>query len=707
MKHLKNKTKSILSLCIVVILILGFCQTTFAASPLEVYALDTVAGVSTRIQTSKTTPNSAIDFELKKPDGKIIKFDGMSNANGVAYGQISDYHTRKAGDYYVRAKLNSMDDFSGFSSFEVFPSSVSTSVSKLYPANQMVHVGKDTALISVKLVDDYANPIKGHMVKLLSSDNESDIEYYSSNITNAEGLIVFRVRSDVKGPVTYTAYDVSADTIISDRAKIGFYDGSNLDFEYAASGAPSGIASGLKFEDIPEEIGTGEIINFTLTAVDDDEAVVNDYLGTVRFSVLSDNESYVTLPEDYEFNESDLGSHTFSLTLSFLQPGEYQIEARDLDDPSIFGEYTFTVEDLFPEGSSRESEIEIENPVSGTYSNNIVVISGLAPASSELNIYDNEVKLDTVVVDGDGEFLYTSPALVDGEHALYLTIEDSEGTIIDESDIVNFIIDTSAPEITEISFEPEGDIESGEEITITLTIPDDLSQAAMIFNDSIYDLTRDSDGFYKATFSAPSEPGEYSFDFILLDELGNESRFSSEATINVIEKQVVEPEIGAVANLTATPDDEKIILNWAEPVIHENPISNYRIYFGLDPESLNNVVDTFTNDTTWYIPNLVNGDEYYFAVIAVDELGFQGKELSNVVKGIPAPPVVETTPPEVEAGIAGSEELMEMDEDKSESGPGVTLLLIFSVIAGYIYSNYSRFVLMKEKVKNSVSKLVR
>jgi hypothetical protein len=53
----------------------------------------------------------------------------------------------------------------------------------------------------------------------------------------------------------------------------------------------------------------------------------------------------------------------------------------------------------------------------------------------------------------------------------------------------------------------------------------------------------------------------------------------------------------------------------------------YRVYYGLSPNELVEAVDTFTSEPSWYVYNLVNGSEYYFAVVAVDSKGISVKTL--------------------------------------------------------------------------------
>jgi hypothetical protein len=121
---------------------------------------------------------------------------------------------------------------------------------------------------------------------------------------------------------------------------------------------------------------------------------------------------------------------------------------------------------------------------------------------------------------------------------------------------------------------------------------------------------------------------------------------------------------------------------------------NYRVYYGLSPNQLTEAVDTFTASTTWYLPNLKNEVEYYFAVIAVDSAGNVSELFSNIVSTVPGPDVVDAVSPEVAMGSAGSEALEDMERDPSEAGPEITWLVLFSLMGGMFYV----FMGKKEKV---------
>jgi len=658
--------------------------------PLEAYGLDTIAGYSTYLRTSKTVGNASIVFEVTNPDGETTQLSAISNSEGVAQTELSDYYTRKAGNYSVSAKLENNVFYGNLNSFTVYPGELSQTVSTLSPGEQIVRSYLDQSQITVKLSDDYENPIEGHLVKLISS-SDMDVIESDSDFTDSSGEIVFNVSSESVGTVSYSAYDVTADEVLLSRAKVVYFDSNDYIFvndvpegyQFAATGNSSSAVDSFEFEDVPSSIGVGESITFDLSAKDAFDQVVTGYDGTVRFSVVSDNSFYANLPEDYIFTVQDLGSHTFSLAMSFQQAGTYSIEARDMDSVDVYGEYDFVVTD---EGSGQSGGVNISNPVSGTYSNNIQVISGTATAGSALKIFDNDIEIASLVADAFGAFSYTTGALSDGAHDFYVATVNEVGTITGTSETVSVMIDTSGPQVSQVVLEPSSAVDPGAIVTVKLYTPDDLSQAAILFQGNIYETVKSADGYYQGSFAAPIEFGEYPVDFVVVDQLGNESNLENQAVVSVGLLPAGDVVLGDVSGLTADSSDRRVTLEWDPVLSSTNDIANYRVYYGLSPNQLTEAVDTFTASTTWYVPNLKNEVEYYFAVIAVDSAGDVSEHFSNIVSTVPGPDVVDVVSPEVTMGTAGSEALEDMERDPSEAGPEIMWLVLCSLMGGAFYT---------------------
>ncbi|MFA7685412.1 MAG: Ig-like domain-containing protein [Candidatus Gracilibacteria bacterium] len=693
-------TKFWRTLLVLMVVIVGLFSATslainYSTVDVTVAGMDTVAGSPTVLTSSQTYPNTQVIFEVGKPDGSAIDVAGVTDASGVARVMFPGENTKMAGIYSVKAKVANNAISDKHSSFSVLAAPISKTVSNIAPADQVVRSADEKASVTVTLVDDYNNPISGHNVRLISSAATDEMISSYPNVTDTNGQIVFTVDSNQSGAVVYTAYDVTADFIINGKARVAYFDDANYvltsnipsNYAFGSSGNGSGVADHLSFEEIPMIINPGQNVSFKTTAYDAAEQVVVNYAGTVHFSVESGNASYVTLPTDYIFTPEDLGSHTFSVALGFQQPGSYQLRVQDTANPSVYGQFIFIVGSGAPASGGT---VTIASPISGTYSNNVQVITGTATPGSKLKVFDNNIELTALVADISGLFSYTTATLVDGLHKFSVAEVNEVGTILSTSAVVEVNVDTSGVGVSSVVMEPSNIVDAGSSVTIKLYVTGKLSKASLILADNIYELTADPQGFYAGQVPAPTEFGDYPLSFVLKDELGNESKVDNQATLTVKGQLTVLEVVGDVSGLIATPEDKRVILNWTPVTDSTNPIKNYRVYVGSSPTELTTAIDTFTNATTWYVPNIENGTEYYFAVVAVDAKGNASAHFSNIVTATPNPLVVEVPDLDIELGVGGADDLGEMEEDASKSGPEVLWLILVSAIGGICYSETAR-----------------
>lgn len=568
-------------------------------------------------------------------------------------------------------------------------SEVSASNSKIDPAQFMARTGSEKVQINVKLLDTYSNPVPGHLVKLISSSGNDVISLRSNNnFTDYNGEIAFDVIGKKNGIVSYSAYDASADVILDSKSRILYFDSTDSIYKTTFAGNSSGPVDHLKFEDVPLSIAPGESVTFKLTAVDDDDQNVINYLGMVRFTVTGADANSVDVPQDYEFTAEDLGSHLFSLALTFQKPGSYKIKATDLETEEVFGEQAFVVVNSGNQPSEQNGSLFISSPSSGTVSNNVQVISGSAPSGARIKIFDNDVPIATLSVDNAGRFSYTTGALAEGQHKIYVAQVNEIDTIVQTSPIVNLNIDLQAPEIGKVELEPKGAVDPATTVKVKLFVSETLSRARLNFGNNVFDMTKNAAGYYEASVVAPIEFGEYNLGFTLTDELGNDASFKDQAklAVGVMGSKDVKPP--AVTNLVATPGPNKVTLNW--DYNSSSSIKSYRVYYGTSPNQLVDAVDTLTNADTWYIPNLENGVTYYFAVTPIDSKGNTSSSFDQIVLATPSSSVIQTPPVDVMNGTAGKDALDDLDRDASESGPEVIWLIPVSALAGMFYRRFRR-----------------
>lgn len=663
-----------------------------APSTVAAYGMDTIAGYSTTLRTSQTAPNAKVFFEVVDPRGETLRIPAYANSNGIARAELQEFYTEAAGTYEVRVVQSEVSN-SQSNYFEVFAGNTSPKISSVSPEYQVVE-GNAPGSVAVALQDNYGNPVAGHIVQLVASDSCAKSKSVDGlGVTNENGEIFFEVSSDCSSAVTYIAYDTTADVVLNERAEVAYFDSAEQVFAKEAPGAyyhaslgnSSGPIDHFEFEEVPQEVYLGDEITMTVSAYDVLDQAVTDYDGEIRFSVTSNTNTPVTLPADYTFVPEDLGSHAFSLAFIFHEIGSYVLEVRDIADTSVYGEFLI---DVFakPGGSVEASGITISSPIDGgVYSNNVQIISGTAEAGIDLLIFDNDVAIAETTADISGNFSFSTDPLEDGEHVIYIASVNEVGTIIDTSDSVSFSVDTSGPTEVEVFVEPE-EIEPYGTATVKLYSDEQLDHATVIFEGGISPMIENIDGSYEATISAPGTAGQYSVNFVLVDELGNEMSIEDEIFLKVkAPMEAVTEQVGDVYGVIAEPFDRKVVLNWVAPS-SVNSIKNYRIYYGISSLELSNVVDTFTDATTWYIPNLQNDVTYYFAVTALDSLGNESAHLSEIVSATPFSTFVAEVDPCVTNGVCGSEALEDLEEDVSNSGPEMWWLLVLSVLGGGCYS---------------------
>ncbi len=121
---------------------------------------------------------------------------------------------------------------------------------------------------------------------------------------------------------------------------------------------------------------------------------------------------------------------------------------------------------------------------------------------------------------------------------------------------------------------------------------------------------------------------------VSISENGDATVVEEEITDQPEETETGNQPPSQVFGLIAYGTDKRVTLVW-EAAIDDVLVNKYKIYYGEDPLNLNNVVETRDASTTWYVPELENGKEYYFAVSAVDDAGVESLFTSELVSAIP------------------------------------------------------------------------
>jgi hypothetical protein len=711
---------------------------------LTAYGVDTIAGYSSLLQTTKTYPNMDVILSVKKPDGSKVLIPAKTDASGVAKIDLYDYHTRRAGTYFVSANFKNSTEAGQVTTFTVYPDEVSSDNSSITASRSIAKTdGKDQVYLSVGLRDQYGNPFVGHVVNVISSRSGDTITAPATNsVTDQNGTVTFTVSASDTGVSIYSAVDVTSGVILSGRAQIAFMSSSSSmvdaggglgSFIPVAEAATAGSLHHFTFSDIPSSIVPNNNVNFRVTAQDLNNLTVDNYTGTVHFSAEGSNSSNVNLPEDYTFKAEDLGTHLFSLGLSFTTNGTYKIDVTDTANTLMKGVQTVVVGT--GGGGTEEStgtKPSITTPSAGSYSNATQTISGNAPSGKTINIFDNSEQIGSVQANSGGVFTFQTSPLSDGKHKIYVVSLAADKSVDGTSDTVEITIDTNPPTVDQIDVTPSSGITPGTVLSVKVMSEENIKQAAVVFNTEIVELTADltQTGVYTASLQAPAAPGDYPIDVTLVDQLDNEATYKAKATVTVSasggsvstqqtqisstqetqptstetqQTEVILPENlppTQVFGVVAYGSDKRVTLVW-EAATDSGSIDHYRINYGVDPASLDKTVDTKDASVTWYIPGLENGKEYYFAVAAVDDTGLESTTKSDLVSAIPFTLEVTTalpaTPTVPLATTGGTPLLHGASVEQMPPNPGSGPELLWLVVGSGVFSGFSRKVFRKSR----------
>lgn len=672
-------TKQNFSLGIISILALLSSQPAFAAvQTVQAYGSDTVAGYETIIKSEKVLPWQEVTFTVTKPDGTAVTLNANSGNDGMAKINLSDYHTRKAGRYNVQAFLGTTagTDPGVSHSFQVFADKVSPEQSQALIDKTVVQPGNnDFSTLNVKLTDSYGNPVENHLVQVFSSRSfDKVVNFSSTGLTDVHGNAYFHVSSPTKGISEYTMFDATSGTMLTQHLSVAYVEsaqfmadvGGEFPFFIDTAKAAAGTLHHFDISGLPDSILPNQNVSFTVTAQDDTNQTVQAYTGKVHFSTEGSGGSNVALPEDYTFKAEDLGIHQFSLGLSFKAAGSYKIVVTDLSNTLIKGTKDVTVGGGGTTQQPGNANITLDSPIAGTYSQKVQTVTGKAQSGLTVKIYDNQQEIGSIQAASDGKYTFQTSPLSDGPHSVYAVMYDNTQTAKGTSSTVLFSIDTTPPKVDEITLNPTQGIQPGTPINVKVVSEENLSQAAVVFNGDIIQLnpSLENAGTYVGTVQAPSTPGVYPIDVLLVDQLSNEGSYKGKAQVTVsneggsivtqqsteqttqqIPDQTQQDVIPPVAPTNTPPSkvsgvltyagNKKITLVWNAATDTETFVKHYRIYYGNDARNLDSFVDTKDAGTTWYVPNLENGKEYYFAISAFDSDGMEGTVLSEVVSGIP------------------------------------------------------------------------
>jgi len=621
-------------------------ESVIQTETISIEADDTVAGLGTDVVIRGLTEQAIL--LVFPPVGAALEQNVRANEDRV---HLAGKELDMAGVYALALERNGVQ-LEGSAEFEVLPDQLDVSNAALQAtSDSFMADGQDEIVVRVILRDRYGNPITERPVSLISSRATDAIEARTPH-TDESGEQQFTIRTYEPGSIIVRAVDlISGKTISSElplqalspsqsmggsaqRTMYGSADRSQTAPQYntRSNGITGRSLYGqvISFDvvdrfiiDVPADTQVNLDENLTLTAIDRDGRVVEDYTGIVE--LLSTDQNAI-LPSfgEVQFRGADLGRKTLVLGLRFATPGEHIIYAKDTRDQSITGEAVINV--IGDIATIPEQNIEIISPEKDTMVNSRdIVIEGKAPPYVNLIITGGTEDVYGES-DADGYFAI-SVSLHPDQMDHTLRVRDEGGR--HDSGNLRLKLDIEPPEILMFKITPERSVEGGD-VLVTARVQDNsgiIGNITVTVNEEEHTLTPASEsGSYQVLF-VTNERGTYQPRLRVSDSAGNISEMLGEL-------EVGSKSLPIVQNLQATAQPNAINLEWDELEVMEGeePIDGYRLYVG---ESEADFPFTFeTVEPLAEVGGLKPGTRYFFAVTAFrDEQESESK--SGVVSATP------------------------------------------------------------------------
>jgi len=639
-----NTHKPILSVLLIGALTLSpltpLLQTQVAAAQSGATLLveDSIAGVGTQadVHGADGTDGTLV---VQSPDG-VKKSVNLQLQGGAGSTVIPGSLTRTAGTYRISFLQDGVTVAN--TTAAVLPESMDPVSSTIQADTRHIdNDGRDEATVEVQLTDAYGNVLPGRPVTLISSRPGDGIVPLSHETDN-DGIQSFSVSTTEEGTVALRALDLLSGNLLAASLEIdagGYAVGNDDRYVGATSGGARMYYAqvGTNFDVIdhfeisaPATLEAGvEAPKITVSAVDRNGNVVEDYVGTVLFSSTDPD---ATLPNfgKYTFKERDLGVKQFPLVLKFRKGGTQTLRVEDQNDRTIKGET-----DIDVNGSSSSlgtRNIVITSHKDGdTVSTTQITLQGTAPAFSNLIVMGGTSDV-TGASDETGHFSI-AVTLSDAQRDFTIRVRDDAGR--SDSGPLHLILDKDAPEIQDIVFSPDQP-QAGDKILVTVTSEPKLKSLTMnLGTDNAQDIAlkeTGTTGSYQAVFSV-ADADAYQPTFSAVDNAGNRTDLRAMLTVGVHSLPIVQ-------NVTAEPRLNAVALEWDAL---DAKIDGYRVYVGDKPDNFLYTLDTQSLATKATVAGLTPGHTYYFAVTAVNADG-ESKEKSKIAQATVLGLTLEVTP---------------------------------------------------------------
>ena len=647
-------------------------QIALSAATLTI--ADTVAGLGTTATVRGMEGAKTVTVSVVPPYGPQTVLEATTDASGTASVRIEGSSLEAAGTYSVSLQTPGAPTAST-ETFAVLPDSLDPVQSTIETDEAMMHAnGNETATVRVVARDRYGNPIAGRRIALISGRPEDVVTNVTAE-TDTRGEQVFAVATAMPGTIDLRAMDLVSGKLVASSVQIeagswgmggnDWSTGSRLlasayGYRAPTSGTYSASVTGRRFfgqvgstfdivhhfeirldRDV-KEVNVFDPLSLDISAVDRSGNVVEDYVGAVQIYT-TDPEALV--PSEIRFTPADFGVKRLSLSLRFQTPGEPNAigepthvirveEVGSCDVPGaptcIFGEQELIVRPTEGGGEpGRSISVSFPQP-DGMVGSTKITVEGKGPPFINIEITggirDAQGETDT-----DGRFAI--PIELEGSQTDHtLRIRDASGRY--DSGNIRIHLDTTPPEIGEISFDPPTP-EVGSPASVRVTSEERIASATLVIGETETKLTQSktASGTLTGIFT-PTVAGPTMAVVRLSDAAGN----TGETRVQL---SVIPQALPTVTGVRATAKIEQVELTWNP--LEDPSIEGYRIYVGMEPKNYSSYLDSPDPRGGATVGGLKPGTTYYFAVTAIGD-DRESKNKSIEVTSVPLGLKLDITP---------------------------------------------------------------
>ena len=322
---------------------------------------------------------------------------------------------------------------------------------------------------------------------------------------------------------------------------------------------------------------TWEALDLTISAMDKDNNIVDDYLGQIL--IFSQTDPKAELPSvldewSYTYTLSDAWVVKFENAVVFNSEWKHDLHVYDLNDEtdSIVWITEIDIQSWSVEvPQSVDIVITAPEPFTTLTTSDLQVV-GSTVGNYRVIVSANGTEYETISND-DGIFELVVPGQADGDITIEAKVVDADNEVIGEATGVDVKLSASEPVILWITTTPEQWVPNFW-YRIEIISEPWLQTVELEINDSISLLTETDPWTYVWDFIAPTELWQYAISMVLQNTLWVKSTFLNTASITVIAPEPeAEPELESAVEEEIEEEaiEEEVVEEEAEIVPEELP----------------------------------------------------------------------------------------------------------------------------------------